>query len=229
MDRVRFLQGRHALVSFAYPEDIGIVADLCADFILDNGAFTAWRQGKPMDVEGYVRWCEEWCRHPGFSWALIPDVIDGTEADNDALLRDWPRHIRGVPIWHLHEDLGRLARLVGEHSVVALGSSGEWPTPGAARWWDRMHDAMMVACDSDGRPRARLHGLRMLSPKVFTRLPLASADSTNAAVNSGALDRFGIYVPPTRAQRAEIIAARIEAQNSAPVWQPAADLAEMLR
>ena len=60
----------------------------------------------------------------------------------------------------------------------------------------------------------------MLDPAIFTKLPLASADSTNAAVNSGSLDRFGMYLPPTAAQRAAVIAERIESHNSAPVWTP---------
>ena len=81
-----------------------------------------------------------------------------------------------------------------------------------------MAQAMKVACDSSGRPRCKMHGLRMLNPKVFTQLPLSSADSTNAAVNSGSTDRFGMYKPPTRYQCAEIIASRIEMHNSAPIW-----------
>jgi len=81
-----------------------------------------------------------------------------------------------------------------------------------------MNEAMAVICDAEGRPRCRLHGLRMLDPEIFSRLPLASADSTNAAVNSSAANRFGMYMPPTNWQRAAIIAERIEAFNSAPVW-----------
>jgi len=77
---------------------------------------------------------------------------------------------------------------------------------------------MDAACDSEGRPIARLHGLRMMDPEIFTRLPLASADSTNAAVNCGSLSRFGSYVPPTAAQRAAVIAERVESQNSAHMW-----------
>jgi hypothetical protein len=80
----------------------------------------------------------------------------------------------------------------------------------------------MNAVCPDGRPLARLHGLRMLDPAIFTRLPLASADSTNAAVNGGSLDRFGMYLPPTAAQRSAVIAERIESQNSAAVWQAVA-------
>jgi hypothetical protein len=77
-DAARFLAGRHALVPFSYPDDIGIVAEVCQSFCLDNGAFTVWKQGGKLDVDGYIRWVAEWHRHPGFDFALIPDVIDGT-------------------------------------------------------------------------------------------------------------------------------------------------------
>lgn len=217
-DAARFLAGRHALVPFPRRDDMGVVAEACQSFVFDNGAFSIWKRGGQLDLAGYIAWCDEWHRHPGFDWALIPDVIDGTEADNDTLLADWPPDVAGVPVWHMHESIDRLVRLGNEWAVVALGSSGQWATPGTAPWWERMGEAMDALCDERGRPPCRLHGLRMLAPKVFSRLPLASADSTNAAVNGGSLDRFGIYIPPTTAQRCAVIAERIEAHNSAPCW-----------
>lgn len=210
--------GRHALVPFPRRDDMGVVADVCQSFVFDNGAFTVWKQGGQLDVPGYIAWCDEWHRHPGFDWALIPDVIDGNEDDNDTLLADWPRHIRGVPVWHMHESIDRLVRLGNEWQTVALGSSGQFATPGTESWWQRMSVAMNELCDQNGRPPCRLHGLRMLDPAVFSNLPLSSADSTNAAVNSGSISRFGMYVPPTASQRASVIADRIEAHNSAPCF-----------
>jgi len=79
---------------------------------------------------------------------------------------------------------------------------------------------MDAICDEEGQPACRLHGLRMLNPEIFQRLPLASADSTNATVNGGSIKRFGMYTPPTAGQRAEVIAERIEAHNSASLWIP---------
>jgi hypothetical protein len=197
---------------------MGAVAEVCQSFVFDNGAFTVWKQGGKLDVDGYMTWCEEWHKHPGFDWALIPDVIEGNESDNDALICDWPKSIRGVPVWHMHESIDRLVRLGNEWGFVALGSSGVWATPGTEAWWQRMTLAMNALCDDKGRPPCRLHGLRMLDPRVFSRLPLSSADSTNAAVNSGSLSRFGSYLPPTSAQRAAVIAERIEAHNSSGIW-----------
>lgn len=173
-------------------------------------------------MAGYVVWVREWHRHPRFDWALIPDAITGGEAENEALLAAWPADLRpaGVPVWHLHESPTRLDRLVRDWPRVALGSSGQWATPGTAPWRRRMGQALAVACDAEGRPRIKLHGLRMLDPRLFTRLPLASADSTNAATNSDRLSRFGgCYVPPSRAARATVIADRVEAHQSAAVWR----------
>lgn len=221
-DAARFLRGRHALVPFPRQEDIGVVSELCQSFVLDNGAFTVWKSGGTLDVDGFITWTKILYRHPGFDWALIPDVIEGTESDNDALIERWLHagllHY-GVPVWHMHESTRRLKRLCEGWKTVAIGSSGQWATPGTESWWRRMSEAMDAICDEYGRPPCRLHGLRMLDPQIFSRLPLASADSTNAAVNSGSATRFGIYVPATSSQRAAVIADRVEAHNSCPVWQ----------
>lgn len=220
-DVARFLRGRHALVPFPRQEDMGVVAEVCQSFCFDNGAFSVWKRGGELKVDDYVSWVREWHRHPGFDWALIPDVIEGSEAENDALIQAWPADLRGVPVWHMHESVDRLLHLARAWPTVALGSSGAWSTPGSAAWWARMTSVMEELCDEHGRPPCRLHGLRMLSPEVFARLPLASADSTNAAMNSGSTSRYGIYIPPTAAQRAAVIAERIEAHNSPAVFSRA--------
>jgi len=220
-DAAKFLVGRHALISFAYPTDLPIAMDVCQSFCLDNGAFTAWKKGGTVDFNAYFEWVNSVRRHPSFDWCLIPDTIDGTEEDNSRLVMKWLRlgaRAKGVPVWHLHESLEWLEWLVDRFEWVAIGSSGQWSTPGTAAWWARIDEVMSVACDGLGRPKCKLHGLRMLAPDVFTRLPLSSADSTNAAVNSGSVSRFGMYTPPTAAQRAEVIAERIESHNSSAIY-----------
>lgn len=229
-DVARFLAGRHALIPWVRNEDIGTAAEVCQSFCLDNGAFSAWKSGEPIaDWRPYMEWVKQWCGHPAYDFAIIPDVIDGDEAANDKLLcqwvnwdgwrgRNWWSH--GVPVWHMHESLERLSRLVKGWPRVAIGSSGQWPNPGTASWWLRMAEAMSVACDETGRPQCKLHGLRMLDPAIFHRLPLASADSTNAVRNSSSYRRFGMYCPPNASTRMSVIAERMEAHQSAALWLP---------
>jgi hypothetical protein len=226
-DVARFLLGRHALVPFLRQEDLGAVLEFAQSFMLDNSAFSHWRAGHgQIDFDAYCDWVDSVRMHPSYDFALIPDVIDGTEDDNRALISRWMMRWHGqesfrvgAPVWHLHESLEWLAHLVRVFPVVAIGSSGQWKHPGTDSWWKRMGDAMGVACDAEGIPKCRLHWLRMLDPEIFTRLPFRSADSTNAAVNSGSVKRFGQYVPSTSSQRAAVIADRTERFNSAASWR----------
>lgn len=218
-DAARILAGRHAMVSFVRPEQLRFVADICQTFCLDNGAFTVWRQGGTPDWERYYDFVEAWGRHPAFDWAVIPDSIDGGEDANDELLIDWPFPEWGVPVWHLHESLDRLDRLSVSYSRIALGSSGQYATVDTELWWHRIAEAMEVLCDEIGRPRVKLHGLRMLSQSVFSKLPLASADSTNVAQNIGIDGRWnGAYSPANKAARGIVLAERIERFQSAARW-----------
>lgn len=109
--------------------------------------------------------------------------------------------------------------LVHDFQRVAFGSSGEWAMPGTACWWKRMAQAMGVACDELGRPKAKLHGLRMLNTRIFSQLPFSSADSTNVARNIGMDQAWkGTYQPSSKAVRGLVLANRIEAVQSSPVW-----------
>lgn len=217
-DVARFLIGRHALVPFFRQDDVSIVSEVCQSFVLDNSAYSIWKQGGVMDYDGYIDFVEHWHKHPNFDWALIPDVIDGTELENDKFLDMWETKAKGVPVWHLDESIDRLIRLCEKYDVVAVGSSGKWKSPGEERWWYRMKYVMDKICDSEGRPPCKLHGLRMLNPAVFTKLPLSSADSTNAGRNNCLTQSFGRYIPSTASQRAAVIADRIEMHNSLPLW-----------
>lgn len=218
------LDAGHAFVSFAAPGQLGAAVDVCQSFAIDNGAFSAWRAGRPVtDWSQFYAWAEECMRIPSCDFAVVPDVIEGDEEANDALVAEWPLpRWFGAPVWHMHESPERLARLVAEWPRVCLGSSGEFAVVGSEAWWSRMAQAMAACCDSRGRPRAKLHGLRMLNPKVFTRLPLASADSTNIARNVN-IDKawYGTYLPATKEARARVMRGRIESQNAPALWEGA--------
>lgn len=220
------LRGRHAMVSFARPDDLELVAELCQSFALDNGAYTAWQQRKTYDADAFLDWAAVWLKHPGCDFALIPDVIDGDEKRNDEWIeavcddgRFAGRTEQWAPVWHLHESLDRLERLCGMFGRVAFGSSGKYAEVSSKRWWQRMAEALDVACDEEGMPRVKLHGLRMLDSVVFAHVPFSSADSTNVGRNIGIDDKWrGPYVPTTDHQRALVIIDRIESHACAWRW-----------
>lgn len=217
---VRAVGGGHAFVSYRHSDQLTVALEVAQSFAVDNGAFSAWKSGNPVtDWTPFYDWVEELHRYPTFDFAVIPDVIDGDEAANDALVDEWPfaRHI-GAPVWHLHESLDRLSRLA-EWPRICLGSSGQYAQIGTQAWWQRMAEVMDTLCDERGRPRCKIHGLRMLNPDVFTRFPFASADSTNIGQNIGIDSAWrGTYTPPTKEARAAIMRERIESHQAAAFW-----------
>jgi hypothetical protein len=224
----KVLAGRHAFISHEDPRDLGLAIQICQSIATDNGEWAKYQRrlraggGSRVreDWSPYYGWIGDLKRLPCFDFAVIPDVIDGGEAENDALLAEWPHGAAGAPVWHLHESLGRLERLAADWARVCLGSSGDFSDPGSPAWWRRMAEALAVICDPDGVPLVKLHGLRMLDPDIVRRVPFASADSTNLARNIG-IDKAwaGRYPPATPEGRAVVLADRIEAAQAPLRWE----------
>lgn len=209
----RVWQGRHAFVSFSAPTQIELAASVSQSFALDNGAFSLWKADQPTDWPGYYEWCGQWFGHPACDWAVIPDVIGGSEADNDALLTEWPYGHSGVPVWHLDESIERLERLAADWPRVALGSAAEYDVSRPRKCLARLAQALPPISDESGRPLVKLHGLRMLNPEITRYLPLSSADSTNVARNIGLDSAWrGTYTPATKETRADVLVERIESR-----------------
>lgn len=214
----RVWSGRHAFISYAHPAQVELAASVCQSFALDNGAFSFWKAGKATDWDGYYNWCQEWLTHPACDFAIIPDVIAGSELENDRLVDVWPFGDRGVPVWHTNEDASRLIRLASRFPRVAIGSSAEYDVRRPNAYIARMADVWGFICDSRGRPTVKLHGLRMLNPAIFTKVPLSSADSTNVARNIGIDSAWsGSYAPATKETRADVLVERIEQYQSPAV------------
>jgi hypothetical protein len=217
---------RHALVSFKEQRQTALALEIAQSVMFDNSAYALWTTGEKVDVLAVADWSIQHERHPAHAGTIIPDDIDGSAFDNDKMIARWlSTHAEsGIPVWHMNEDVERLRYLVRcsqgrVYPAVALGSSGQWATPGTDAWWSRMAEAMEVACDEQGRPLCKLHGLRMLSPSIFAHLPLASADSCNVARNIGIDKKWtGSYAPMTSAQRALVMAERIELAPAAATW-----------
>lgn len=174
------LAGRCFCVSYARPEQVTVCHQIGQSIMLDNGAFSLWRSGIPTDWPGCYAWCERWLQYPT-TWAVIPDVIDGSVDENDALIRQWPHGDRGAPVWHMHEPIDRLMMLADSWPRVCIGSSGAYGTVGDDPWRRRMDDAMSALCGSGPVP-VWLHMLRGMSLSG-SEYPFASVDSTDIARN----------------------------------------------
>ena len=172
--------GKHFCVSFARPESLDRCKRLGQSLMLDNGAFSCKTLGREFDLPGFYAWAEQHLDHP--HWAVVPDVIDGSEEQQREMVKTWPfRREFGIPVWHLGMPISYLIHLCDEWSRVCLGSSGEYWQIGTAKWSSRMDETFNALSNSFGK-LPWVHGLRMLGQSDGP-WPLASADSTNVALH----------------------------------------------
>ena len=174
------LAGHNFCVSFANKQQTKLCHELGQSVMLDNGAFSVWKRGITIDWGKWWEWAEPWLDTPT-TWCVLPDSIEGDEAENDRLLEEWS-HVRdGVPVWHFHESLDRLSRITDRFGKVCFGSSGAYATVGTPIWHQRTHAAFNTLVDEFGRV-PWVHMLRgmNLSGDVY---PFASVDSTDVARN----------------------------------------------
>lgn len=178
------LAGRNFCVSFAAPHQVKLCHQLGQSVMLDNGAYTVWKQGGTVDWDAWAEWAKPWLEHKT-TFAVLPDSITGDEFENDLLCSRYAWELSGcgrvIPVWHLHENLARLARLVDSFGWVCFGSSGQYATVGSVAWRRRVSQAFDALADEFGRV-PWVHMLRGMSMSG-QEFPFASVDSTDIARN----------------------------------------------
>lgn len=145
-----------------YPGSVGVLIgpsygkkvpiDKWMPFVLDNDAFTAWRDKKPWDVEAW-RAMLRWVRMTGLKplWAAVPDVV----TDREATLRNWyeysPEIIAlGWPTAFCVQDGMTPSDVPDEADVVFVGGSDRWKFPNLTKWtgnFPRVHCARVTSLE----------------------------------------------------------------------------------
>ena len=193
------LKGGSFCVSYMNPEQLDECIDLVGKdqiLILDNGAFTAWKQGLTLDDawwDGFYAWANAAMDRCPQAVAVIPDVIDGNEEENlkliaKALRQDKLKYPeRAMAIWHLNESLEQLEKLFKIFNFVGFGSCQEYDIarnkPGSA-YMEKIKEVfahMNYWQMKYKKDRPWIHMMRGLG--VFHKIGFDSADSCNIAIN----------------------------------------------
>lgn len=188
------LRGESFCVSFAAPRDLERVLELqnkSGILMLDNGAFSVWKSGKgAVDREAFFTWANAIQARSEVAIAVIPDVIEGDEAQNWKEAALAVRQLSAYPerlmfVWHMNDSIETLFKACRLFNFVAIGSCAEYDIQKApAAYAERLRHAS-AAIDAVevlyGR-RPWIHLLRGLA--VIQKAPrFNSADSTNVARN----------------------------------------------
>lgn len=154
-----------------YPGSVGVLIgpsygkkvpiDPWMPFVLDNDAFTAWRDKKPWNLEAWLEMLR-WVRMTGLKplWAAVPDVV----ANREATIRNWEVYAEtvrdfGFPTAFCVQDGMTPDDVPKSADVIFVGGTDGWKFPNLAMWtahFPRVHCArvnapeMIEACERLG-------------------------------------------------------------------------------
>jgi len=154
-----------------YPDSVGVLispsygkkvpVDKWMPFVLDNDAFTCWRDNRPWDFEAW-RQMLCWIAMTGLKpiWAAVPDVV----ANREATMTNWPIYrdeikSRNWDTAFCVQDGMTPGDVPDDADVVFVGGSDGWKFPSLPMWcssFPRVHCArvnapeMIEACERLG-------------------------------------------------------------------------------
>lgn len=182
----KYFINKNVVISFLRAEQYKQAVKNNCNIYFDNGAYTYFRKKIKPDWDKFYKFLE----NKIYERFFIPDIIDGTEEENNKLIQNLPKHLKpkAIPVFHLHESNQRLIDLIQEWDYIALGSSGKYWKIGTLDWFLRMNELMKILCDEKGNPKVKIHMLRCLDEQIFTKFPFYSGDSSNFARNHHSRD-----------------------------------------
>ncbi|MGJ5000549.1 hypothetical protein ACQR10_04445 [Bradyrhizobium sp. HKCCYLRH2060] len=174
------MAGKCFCVPFSDARDADVCLAIGQSVMFDNGAFSAFTKGKPLDVRGYLAFLDTRLMQP--HWAIPPDVIDGDVEQQRAGLASWPFPSQlSAPVWHMGLSIEWLIELADNWPRICFGSTAQFWQVGSDLWRRRADEAFNALA----RTRRHLPWIHMLRGMAVCgeRWPFASVDSVNVARN----------------------------------------------
>jgi hypothetical protein len=168
-------QATRWLFSYYALRNAGTLADALAwpyARFLDSGAFSAYSQGKPLDVGAYIRFCHK--HRSAFEVMAVLDVI-GCPTQTAANLRSMRAEgLDPLPVWHITSPLHLLRGMVESETYIAIGGMVGMPTVKRER-------LLRMAWDIIAPHNTRVHGFGLTRWQDLVAFPWYSCDSSTCA------------------------------------------------
>ena len=163
-------------------------------FMLDSGAFSAWRRGQTILVKDYIDFATQY--EDVFDSIVSLDVIPGDHGEartakqvRAAIEESKQNHfemksagLSPIPVFHQDEPFDYLEWLVDQgEPYIGISPSGDRAAMSIA-WFD---DVFRILTDCEGYPVVKTHGFGVTTPKILHRYPWYSVDSLAWSIKAG--------------------------------------------
>lgn len=149
------------------------------ELFLDSGAFSAWSQGKKIDIQDYISFIKE--HEDVIDVYANLDVIEDPKAtwDNQRIMEK--AGLKPLPVYHTpFESPKWLQRYLNRgYNYIALGGMAGG-TVSKTRIIERLDFVFSnLLCDQKGMPKVKVHGFGLTALSIMFRYPWYSVDSTS--------------------------------------------------
>lgn len=157
------------------------ISDRKIDWILDSGAFSAWRSGNPINLQNYIEFIKEnldWVSSYVALDVIIPNDTERSAKESFENLKIMRKAgLNPMPVFHVGESIDWLYRMLdlgcdyiglSASSIVAKGSVDDW----YALVWSHL-------VNSEGLPVVKTHAFGEGKVSSLTTFPFYSCDSTS--------------------------------------------------
>jgi hypothetical protein len=163
---------------------------------LDSGAFSAWTQGVPIDIQEYITFIKE-NKDILDIYANLDVIGIGGKQPNKLTAQKTLENqkimeaagLSPLPCFHFGEPFEFLEYYVANYEYLALGVAGNSGTT-LIPWLNECFSKYI--CDEKGFPKIKVHGFAVTSLKLMLKYPWYSVDSTSWVV-TGRMG--GIFIP----------------------------------
>lgn len=162
------------------------------ELFLDSGAFSAWSQGKEINIDEYIQFIKD--HKEVIDVYANLDVIGNAEATWNNQMYMEKAGLNPLPVYHYGEDKKWLKRILNKkYDYISLGGMVPISTQDLVHWLDDLFKNHL--CDEKGMPTVKVHGFGLTSLRLMLRYPWYSVDSTSWVVTG----RMGsIYIPKSK-------------------------------
>lgn len=155
-----------------------------SSFFLDSGAFTAWRQGTPINLEEYIKFIKT-NKDKLTIYANLDVIKDGKSSfENYMKMRD--AGLNPLPVWHLSTPVFYLKEYIKYTNYIGIGELAK----GSSSFRKGNLDSLFKKYPNP--EEIGFHGFGIGDPETLREYPWKSVDATSIHMQA----RYGgIYFP----------------------------------
>lgn len=138
------------------------------ELFLDSGAYSAWSQGKEINIQEYIQFIKD--HQDVIDVYANLDVIGSPQGTWDNQMTMEKAGLSPLPVYHYGEDEKWLKRILGRgYPYIGLGGMVPISTNDLTKWLDGLFRNYLT--DADGMPVVKVHGFGLTSLRLMLRYP----------------------------------------------------------